>query len=331
MRRPSSYSESFNKLTRREKELLKEVLVTVQEFIENSPKTSNVHYATRDAHAKSYAYLGGNFYPSKTSPFYSLFDQDVYESILRFSHAHLKIIKTDKQLPIYGLAVKIKSKELDEINYPLVNFPVFISNSVLNFLKLFREINHFFTETGGKKLIHLGKLGIYSLPILSEMMNLSFFKAIKKWIQTFSEFILNRTYHSIGVFRLGNYMVKLKMEPIQLDYVANPIENKKENIEDFLILRPIQYELKAEIAYDEKYQPINKLTQEWTNTEEISIGRFEFDRILTPSELDLESISFNPFDNPELFRPVGKIQQLRKEVYDTSIRTRNQINQQKSL
>lgn len=331
MRRPITYNESFNKLTRREKELLKKVLVTVQEFVENSPRISDVNYATRDAHSKSYAYLEGSFQPNPGSPFHHLYDQNSYEAILRFSHAHLKIIQTDNQLPIYGLSVKIKSKDLEEINYPLVNFPVFITNSVRNFLQLFLEINHFYTHRNFEKVISLIKTGFYILPILGEMMNPSFFKALKNWFKTYSEFILNRNYHSIGVFRMEQYLIKLKMVPVDLDYVAFPTKSIQENIDDFLLLRPIQYQLMAQIAYDEQKQPINKLTQEWTDSEDILVGKFQFTKVLHNDQLDLENLSFNPFENPEIFKPVGKIQELRKEVYKTSIQTRNKINQNKGL
>lgn len=329
MRRPIPFKESYNTLTRREKSLLQEVLLSVQAFIRNSPRISKVTYATRDAHAKSYAYLKGSFIPNPDSSFRYLFDQESYGSVLRFSHAHLKIIKTDKQLPLYGLAVKIKSRDLEEINYPLVNFPVFVTNSVTDFLKLFREINFFFIEKGIYKLLNVIRTGFFMLPILGDMMNLSFFKAFKNWLKNYSEFILNRTYHSIGAYRIGTKMVKIKLIPKELEYIPNPHKNILENLEDFLLLRPIQYELMAQIAYDEKHQPINKLTQEWTETEDISLGTLHYHQVW--KNLNLEGESFNPFDNPEIFQPVGKIQQLRKEVYKTSITTRNTLNKYTAL
>jgi hypothetical protein len=331
MKRPIPFNESFNTLNRREKALLKEVLISVQEFVKNSPRISDVTYATRDAHAKSYAYLKGSFQPHPDSPFRHLFDQSYYESIIRFSHAHLKIVKTDNQLPLYGLAVKIRSRDLEEINYPLVNFPVFVTNSVMDFLKLFREINFFLIKNGSEKLYSFLKIGFFILPILGDMMNLSFFKAVKNWIKTYSEFILNRNYHSIGAYRMGNKIIKLKMVPMDLNYVSNPSKTTFENISDFLFLRPIHYQLKAKIAFDEKFQPINKLTQDWTDSDEVLLGNFHFTRVIETDEENLEELSFNPFDNPDIFQPVGKIQQLRKEVYHTSIQTRNNLNRNSVL
>lgn len=331
MRTPLLFRKSYNKLSRKERKLLEEGIPYVKEFVKKSKNISKVPYATRDAHAKSYAYLKGRFVPEPNSVFHHLFDQNSYEALARFSHAHLKIIKTDKQLPIYGLAVKMKSKSLDEINYPMVNFPVFVTDSVSNFLKLFNQINRYFTGNGLQKFASGFKLIFRLFPILGEMMNPSFFKAIQIWIKTFSNFILNRNYHSIGAYRFDNCMVKLTLQPIELKFNSDKTKSIYENIESFLLTKPIRYQLIAQIAYDEKLQPINKLTQDWTDTEDDVIGEFQFEEILNPSNQKLEEISFNPFENPELFKPVGKIQATREEIYKASIETRNELNKNQSL
>lgn len=331
MRTPLLFRKSYNKLSRKERKLLEEGIPYVKEFVKKSKSISKVPYATRDAHAKSYAYLKGRFVPEPNSVFHHLFDQNSYEALARFSHAHLKIIKTDKQLPIYGLAVKMKSKSLDEINYPMVNFPVFITDSVSNFLKLFNDINQYFSRIGIRKIASLFRLFFRSFPIMAEMMNSSFFKATQIWFKTFSNFILDRNYHSIGAYRMDNCMVKLTLQPIELEFNSDKTKSIYENIESFLLTKPIRYQLIAQIAYDEKIQPINKLTQDWTNTEDVLIGEFQFDEIHNSTNQKLEEISFNPFDNPELFKPVGKIQAIREEIYKASIETRNELNKNLNL
>ena len=126
-------------------------------------------------------------------------------------------------------------------------------------------------------------------------------------------------------------MVKLTLQPIELKFNSDKTKSIYENIESFLLTKPIRYQLIAQIAYDEKLQPINKLTQDWTDTEDDVIGEFQFEEILNPSNQKLEEISFNPFENPELFKPVGKIQATREEIYKASIETRNELNKNQSL
>ena len=42
---------------------------------------------------------------------------------------------------------------------------------------------------------------------------------------------------------------------------------------------------------------------------------------------DYENLSFNPFENDGLLQPVGRMQQVRRKIYNVSIRTRQQLNQ----
>ena len=49
--------------------------------------------------------------------------------------------------------------------------------------------------------------------------------------------------------------------------------------------------------------------------------------LLNSTSPEIENLNFNPFENPETLQPVGKIQQIRKKIYEISIATRNRLNQ----
>ena len=84
------------------------------------------------------------------------------------------------------------------------------------------------------------------------------------------------------------------------------------------------------MAYDVKDHPINNLLKKWENETEIYFGEVKFEQVIEDT-LDMEKLSFNPFDNPESFQPVGKIQKIREKIYQTSINTRNSINDKKKM
>lgn len=319
------YNTLYNQLSAKEAVLLKEALLSVQKFIRKSRKISSVNYATRDAHSKSYGYLKGKFLPAATPEAEKFFPNASYDVLVRYSHAHLKIIKTDRQLPIYGLALKIKWNTEKEINYPLVNFPVFVTNSVTRFLKLFIGINRFYTAHLILKPFKLLKVGLRILPVMAELLNLSFMKAFAYFIKTFPNFILNRDYHSIGAYRFGAHMVKLKMVPVQKDFEQDLSKSVLENIQHYVSQQPVYYEIYALFSFDEKHQPINDLKKQWTATPDVHLGTIELNEVLQDSP-ELVKLSFSPFDSPEIFQPVGKIQFLRKAAYETSVQTRNQLN-----
>lgn len=325
MDQPLKYNSSYNQLSAKESALLEESLISVQNFVLQSREISSVNYATRDAHSKSYGYLKGAFIPAANNQVKKFFPNASYDVLVRFSHAHLKIIKTERQLPVYGLALKIKKNHEEEINYPMVNFPVFITNSVTRFLNLFIGINRFYTSSSIYKPIRLIQVAIKMLPIMVDMMNLSFIKSFSRFIKTFPDFIMNRDYHSIGAYRWNDEIIKLKLFPTLTDFKPNKSRSIFENMQALISEQPIRYHLYAQFSYDEKFQPINNLKKLWINTPEVHFGSIELNEVLQDNP-ELEKLSFDPFDSPEIFQPVGKIQSLRKAVYETSVQTRNQLN-----
>lgn len=326
MPHPQKYNKKYDKLTDEEKELLEISKNSITDFVEQSSSVSDVHYATRNAHAKTYAVAKGEFLIDKNVPeeLQQFFDKEKYDLIIRFSNAHLKINKDKKDIPAYGFAVKIKDESGDLIaNYPLVNFPLFPINSVSTFLKLFTSVNRFFVKkwSSFSLMMQISK-------VIPSTFTGSFLKNIFKLWRKRNDFILSFDYHSVGAYRLGENMIKIKLSPKSVDKNFNKKLKTKDALSNYLKTNDFNADVLIQICYDLKYQPINKLNVEWKHSPYLKIGEVKIEKnsLLDPNACDNELLSFNPFESKPFFQPVGKIQKLRDEAYKISLQTRRKIN-----
>ncbi|MFC3160870.1 catalase [Chryseobacterium arachidis] len=215
MPNPIKYNKKYDKLTDEERELLEINKKSIADFVEQSTSISDIDYATRNAHAKTYAVAKGEFVIDKNVPeeLQPFFDKEKYDLTIRFSNAHLKINKNKKDLPAYGFSVKIKDENGNLLaNYPLVNFPLFPINSVSTFLKLFTSVNRFYVKKWSSF-----SLMIQILKIMPSIFTGSFLKNIIKLISKRNDFILSFDFHSVGAYKLGENMMKIKLKPRSIE------------------------------------------------------------------------------------------------------------------
>jgi hypothetical protein len=326
MPNPLKYNKKFDTLTDEEKELLEINKKSIADFVEQSTSISDVNYATRNAHAKSYAIAEGKLFIDKTVPeeFQQFFDKEKYDLTIRFSNAHLKISRGKKDIPAYGFAVKIKDENGALIaNYPLVNFPLFPINSVSTFLKLFTSVNRFFVKKWSSF-----SLMLQVIKVIPSTFTPSFLKNIFKLWRKRNDFILSFNYHSVGVYRLGDFMIKIKLKPKSVDKSFGKKLKVKDALENYLENNDFTADVLIQVCFNEKNQPINQLNVEWKNSPYIKIGEVKIEKgsLLNPNSCENEMLSFNPFESKIFFQPVGKIQKLRDEAYKVSMQTRLKIN-----
>ncbi|MEB4760974.1 hypothetical protein OZN48_10815 [Chryseobacterium indologenes] len=90
---PLKYNKKFDELNEEEKELLEINKQSIADFVEQSSSISDVNYATRNAHAKTYAVAKGTFWVDKNIPEWvqPFFDNEKFDIMIRFSNAQLKI------------------------------------------------------------------------------------------------------------------------------------------------------------------------------------------------------------------------------------------------
>ncbi|ROH91457.1 catalase [Chryseobacterium cucumeris] len=327
MPNPLKYNKKLDELNEEEKKLLEINKKTIADFVEQSSSISDVNYATRNAHAKTYAAAKGTFWiepdiPESLQPF---FDKEKFDLTIRFSNAHLKIKNTRKDIPAYGFAVQIKDENGGLLaNYPLVNFPLFPINSVSNFLKLFTAVNRFYTKKWSSLFILLLQMIKMTPSLLTADMVRNMIKLLRKR----NDFILSFDYHSIGAYRLGDHIIKIKLSPQSVDKNIGKKQKVKDSLKNYLQTHNFTADVLIQICYDLKDQPVNKLNVEWKNAPFIKIGEVKIDKnsLLDSRNCNTELLSFNPFESKIFFQPVGKIQKLRDEAYKVSLQTRRKIN-----
>lgn len=182
-------------------------------------------------------------------------------------------------------------------------------------MKLFTALNTYFSEGFLQKC--WSAIGIMSriLTIVPNIFQRDFLKNIIKLLKKRNDSVFSFTYHSIGAYRFGDHIVKLKLIPEQL--------TSQTSVED-LFAQKGQYiaNLYIQYAYNLKDQPVNILHKEWKNSPFIRIGKFIFTDYVDKNDPNLEQMSFNPFESSEVFQPVGRIQQLRNKAYEASLRER---------
>lgn len=327
------YTPEYDKLNPEEEFLLQKCLRSVEDFVKNSKKISGTTYATRDAHSKTYAVMQGNLIMEKNLPpsVSEIFSEDKYEVTVRLSHANPVISRSKKENPAYGFALKIMGIDGKAANFPLANFPLFPIKSVSGFLKFFTSLNTFLVTKADNFVVSamdIPQLIKHSAGFIPPFFSLEMLNNFRKILKRKDDFILSFDYFSIGVYRLGNYMMKLIVVPQNPNPVFGITMDQQKRTENYFQLHNADFDLKIQICENTDKQPINDLTKSWKEAPYIKIGtlHFEKDSLLDPDDLNVENLGFNPFDNPESLLPVGKIQQIRKEIYSTSIETRNRLN-----
>ncbi|MDW9382310.1 catalase [Chryseobacterium sp. JV558] len=327
MPNPLKYNKKFDELNEEEKKLLEINKKTIADFVEQSSSISDVNYATRNAHAKTYAVAKGTFWtepdiPESLQPF---FDKEKFDLTIRFSNAQLKIKNSKKDIPAYGFAVQIKDENGGLLaNYPLVNFPLFPINSVSTFLKLFTAVNKFYS----KKWRSLFSMLIQVIKMIPSLVTGDMVRNIIKLIGRRNDFILSFDYYSVGAYRLGDQIIKIKLCPKNVDKHTGRKQQIKDSLKNYLETHDFTADILIQLCYDLQDQPVNKLNVEWKNSPFIKIGEVKItkDSLLDSRNCTNELLSFNPFESKIFFQPVGKIQKLRDEAYKVSVQTRRKIN-----
>ena len=245
--------------------------------------------------------------------------------MIRLSNAQFKITNSKRDIPAYGFAVQIRDENNNLLsNYPLVNFPLFPVNSVSTFLKLFTAIN----QSYNNKWSSLFSLIAQILKVIPSILTASFIKNALKLFSKRNDFILSFDYHSVGAYRLGDYMMKIKISPRSVNKNMDKKQNVKKALRNYLQKNDFTADVLIQLCYDLKDQPINRLNVEWKNSPYIKIGEVKInqDALLDPRDCSNELLSFNPFESKMIFQPVGKIQKLRDGAYKVSVQTRRKIN-----
>ena len=327
------YSPKFDELSDQENRDLAISVISVEKFIKSSAEISEVNYATRDAHAKTYATVKGYLEISENLPNFliEIFDRKQYDILARFSNGNLVINKKGRENPLYGFSLKIKNVKGQDANFPLVNFPLFPTNSPSVFLNFFTSVNTFLVTKNDNFVVsaldlpHLMKNGF---SLVSSMFSVDVTKKILSFLSHKNDFFFSFPYAGIGCYRIGDYIMKLSLKPVNINPNIGKGEPQKNSIHWFLSSQESTYELFVELCEDLTDQPVNDLMRDWKNAPKYCLGKITIPKasFLNSEDPAIENLNFNPFENAKNLQPVGKIQQIRKKIYEVSIATRNKLN-----
>ena len=338
MKKFLTYSPKFDQLTAEEEQLLKEDVELIEKAVTVSHKLNKKRIATRNAHAKAFGFVRGNFIPvdNKAADFPKLLKGSNLGVILRYSHPNFLVNKGKGEYPLYGCAVKIYNKDLPiSAKFPLVNLPVFITNSVSKFLKLHIKANQFLISKGSSFSFSFLKIpGVLKagLSLLFDREILPILNNTVKMLDIEKHLINGYAYHSVGSFRLEDRIVKIRLKPSdQEKFKPDADIDQAKALREWFLRNEISLDFQVQLATDEKKTPVNNLLKQWKekHSEFITIGKIILPKqdISRYGSIDYENLSYNPFENPEALQPVGRMQKIRQKIYNQSVATRQSLNQ----
>ena len=328
MKKRILYSEKYSRLTEDETTLLLSACKEVEKYVKRTPKVSGKKHKTRDVHAKSYGEVFGTFTKTVSGDKYinEIFPNKTYRSILRLSNVTMIAEEGKDSIPAYGLAIKLMNvADGLDFNAPLANFPIFPTNSVSKFLKLFIRINRLASAAARFSPLAITKapaLMLSALSFLPNFVDATFLRYLAKtgWNRNRNPLFFN--YHSVGCYRLGDYIVKFLLEPKDYPKTKTDIkaQTQKQAVQEIFKNHQLTYTLKMQYCRKEEW--VNDLTITWPHKKYKEIGTItiEADSVLNPHKA--EFLSFSPFESPDILKPVGRIQKTREMVYRTSVQTR---------
>lgn len=321
-----------------EEQLLAEDLPLIEEAVKKSRKVNKTPHHTRNAHAKAFGFVRGHFLPVRNggADFRHLLDGANLGVVIRYSHPNFFVLGGKWEYPVYGCSIKIYNKDKAiSAKFPLVNLPVFITNSVSKFLNIHIKSNRLFIAAGRNYLLAALKIPALlraGLSLFWDRELPSILRNMLKVLDIERQFLPSYDFHSIGCFRVGENVAKIRLKP---NFTA-PIEKgndfgQRELLNEYFLNNELSLDFQVQFATNEKRTPVNNLLKNWReqHSEFITVGKIILPRqdISKFENSEYENLSFNPFENPEIMQPAGRMQQVRRKIYEISVRTRQSLNQ----
>lgn len=340
MRQFQSYSPEMDALTSDEEKLLAEDLPLIEKAVQVSAKVNKTKHATRNAHAKSFGFVRGHFIPVKNEA------TDITQFlgganlgvILRYSHPNFFVTKGTWEYPIYGCSVKIFNKsEPQSAKFPLVNFPVFVTNSLIKFLRIHIKANRFFIALRRSYLlaaITAPTLFLAGMRLFFDLQLPAILRNVLKFFDIERQFLPTYDYHSVGCFRFGDRVAKVRLKPnFTLPVQKGNDIDQAAILKEYFLDKELSLDFQVQLALNKSTTPVNNLLKDWRekHSEFITVGKIILPKqhLADYENSDYENLSFNPFENIPELQPVGRMQQVRRKIYEASVRTRQTLNQKK--
>jgi len=344
---------------------LQQVLDDMKQHMRGSLKTEGIGLVVRNAHAKGYGLVRGEFEILNGMP--REYAQGIYakpgrhEAMVRFSNGTNHVGGDQFLGPITGIGLKIfgiEGKTLLEdepdshtFDYALINHPVFFANTLAHYV----FIQSVFADLGLPppanltpedrqaalhRVLYNFVTGKGTLP--PEQWAWEELAAFLHLAQTKPVNLLLSTYWTMGAVRHGDYVAKVRAAPVQsfadrVEQRALDLTSAEQVFRPALVAelrkRPYEFDVQVQLCTDLARMPVEKTTVLWPESLSpyVTVAKLRLPQQDIGGADNFEKMdktSMTAWRVTEPHRPLGNIMRSRKEVYRQSSILRHQENKQ---
>jgi hypothetical protein len=325
-------------------------------YTRRSKESGGQGRALRQAHAKTYGLARASVQVLDDLP--TPYAQGIYatpgryDAVVRFSNG-LPHVRPDARLGnACGVGIKLfgapGASLLDDepdtgtMDYNLINNPTFFCNTVRDYLviaPLFDQLpDPFYRADTRRQYLHDFLTRGGELPpdqwLWDELLSLLSFTAVQR-----INLLLHR-YWSMGAVRHGDYVAKVRIAPTaasaasvthrEVDVFAEPEPYRRTLVADVAAAEHV-FDLQIQLATDLAVTPVENTSQEWPErlSPFVTVATLTIPAQDISSEANLaaaEHLSFTPWRTRDAHRPLGQIQDVRREVYRKVSTVRHEVN-----
>ncbi|MGP3949802.1 catalase family protein [Streptomyces sp. 7N604] len=340
-------------------EELDEVVRAVAQRTRDSVERQGVGRAVRTAHGKSYGLARAVVSVPELPPEYAqgiFAEPQVYDAVVRYSNG-LGHLRADsllgaacgmgiKMFGVPGISLLSDEAEATTFDLNLINNRTFFANTAHDYIvleQLFAELPDALANPATRKtwlgdfLTRKGTLQTPEQWLWDELFAMMSFTAVPR------RNLLSYTYNSMGAFRYGDYIAKVRTAPTEESLksivhdtvdVAADGEAFRNTLVAEMGERDHAFELQVQLNVDLSRMPVDNTSVEWPEqlSPWVTVARIDIAAQDISGEENLkiaDGTSITPWRAREEHRPIGEIQRVREEVYRRSSIERHRINGQR--
>ncbi|MGP4002425.1 catalase family protein [Streptomyces sp. 8N706] len=339
-------------------EELDEVVRNVAQRTRESYERQGVGRAIRTAHGKSYGLVKATVTVGALRPEYAqgiFAEPGTYDAIVRYSNG-LGHLRADsllgaacgmgiKMFGVPGASLLTDEAHATTFDLNLINNRTFFANTVHDYLAiepLFAQLPDALVNPATRKqwlgdfLTRQGTLRTPEEWLWDELFAMMSFTAVPR------QNLLSYTYNSMGAFRYGAYIAKVRSVPTPeslegIEHGEVDVQSDGEAFRNTLVgeagARDHSFDLQVQLNTDLGRMPVDNTSVEWPESLSpwVTVARIDIPRQDISGEENLDAAdgtSITPWRSREEHRPIGEIQRVREEVYRRSSIERHRINGQ---
>ncbi|MEV4683121.1 catalase family protein [Streptomyces kurssanovii] len=333
---------------------LDEVVQQVADRTRGSVERQKAGRAVRTAHGKTYGLMKATVTVSEVEGPYAqgiFAEPTAYDAVVRYSNG-LGHLRADsllgaacgmgiKMFGVPGTSLLSDESEATTFDLNLINNNVFFANTAYDYMvieELFSELPDALVDPArrrswmGEFLTRRGTLETADEWLWDELFAMLSFTRVQR------QNLLSYTYNSMGAFRYGDHIAKLRTVPLTpVGHLGVDVLADGEAFRNTLVAEAAErdhaFELQVQLNTDLSRMPVDNTSVEWPEqlSPWVGVARIDIPRQDIGGADNLtaaDGTSITPWRVREDHRPIGEIQRVREEVYRRSSVERHRINGQ---